>query len=105
MPFARTTLDSGVTVVTEHMSEVRSVTVGFWFDIGARDEPGELVGTSHFLEHLLFKGTSTRSAKDIANAFDAVEETSTPSPARSTPATTRVCLMTICRWRSTCLPT
>ena len=72
MPFARTTLDSGVTVVTEHMSEVRSVTVGFWFDIGARDEPGELAGTSHFLEHLLFKGTATRSAKDIADAFDAV---------------------------------
>jgi predicted Zn-dependent peptidase len=72
MAFARTTLDSGVTVVTEHMSEVRSVTVGFWFDIGARDEPGELAGTSHFLEHLLFKGTPTRSAKDIANAFDAV---------------------------------
>src|SRR5680860_402031 len=72
MPFARTTLDSGSTVVTEHMSEVRSVTVGFWFDIGARDEPDELAGTSHFLEHLLFKGTESRSAKDIADAFDAV---------------------------------
>ena len=72
MPFARTTLDSGATVVTEHMSGVRSVTVGFWFDIGARDEPDELAGTSHFLEHLLFKGTESRSAKDIADAFDAV---------------------------------
>jgi predicted Zn-dependent peptidase len=72
MTFARTTLDSGATVVTEHMSEVRSVTVGFWFDIGARDEPAALAGTSHFLEHLLFKGTKERSAKDIADAFDAV---------------------------------
>ena len=72
MAFARTTLDSGATVVTEKMTEVRSVTVGFWFDIGARDEPEELAGTSHFLEHLLFKGTNTRSAKDIADAFDAV---------------------------------
>ena len=72
MTFARTTLDSGATVVTEHMSSVRSVTVGFWFDIGARDEPDDLAGTSHFLEHLLFKGTPTRSAKDIADAFDAV---------------------------------
>ena len=72
MKFTRTTLDSGVTVVTEHMSEVRSVSVGFWFDVGSRDEPDSLAGTSHFLEHLLFKGTPTRTAKDIADAFDAV---------------------------------
>jgi predicted Zn-dependent peptidase len=70
--FERTTLDSGVTVVTERMSEVRSVSVGFWFDVGSRDEPSALSGTSHFLEHLLFKGTEKRSAKDIANMFDAV---------------------------------
>jgi predicted Zn-dependent peptidase len=70
--FERTKLDSGVTVVTERMSEVRSVSVGFWFDVGSRDEPSALSGTSHFLEHLLFKGTAKRSAKDIANMFDAV---------------------------------
>ena len=62
----------GKTVVTEHMSEVRSVSVGFWFDVGSRDEPPALAGTSHFLEHLLFKGTGERSAKDIANIFDSV---------------------------------
>ena len=72
MKFRRSTLDSGLTVVTEKMSEVRSVSVGFWFDVGARDEPDKLAGASHFLEHLLFKGTHTRSAKDIANQFDAV---------------------------------
>src|ERR687892_1775027 len=72
MPFARTTLDSGATVVTERMSGVRSVTVGFWFDIGSRDEPEELAGASHFLEHLLFKGTERRSAQDIAEAVEAV---------------------------------
>lgn len=72
MRFARTVLDSGATVVTESMTEVRSVSCGFWFDVGARDEPDSLAGTSHFLEHLLFKGTPKRSAKDIANAFDAV---------------------------------
>ncbi len=72
MRFAKSTLDSGITVVTEEMTEVRSVSVGFWFDVGARDEPEGLAGTSHFLEHLLFKGTLTRSAKDIADAFDAV---------------------------------
>src|SRR5919202_4497916 len=54
------------------MEEVRSATVGFWFDVGSRDEPDSLAGTSHFLEHLLFKGTPTRTAKDIADAFDAV---------------------------------
>jgi predicted Zn-dependent peptidase len=72
MGFSRTVLDSGTTVVTERMSEVRSVSVGLWFDVGARDEPDPLAGTSHFLEHLLFKGTPTRTAKEIADAFDAV---------------------------------
>jgi predicted Zn-dependent peptidase len=72
LKFERTVLDSGATVVTEPMSEVRSASVGFWFDVGSRDEPESLAGTSHFLEHLLFKGTPTRTAKDIADAFDAV---------------------------------
>jgi predicted Zn-dependent peptidase len=72
LKFTRTKLDNGATVVTERMSEVRSVSAGFWFDVGSRDEPDALAGTSHFLEHLLFKGTPTRSAKDIANTFDAV---------------------------------
>lgn len=58
--------------MTERMSEVRSVSVGFWFDVGSRDEPDPMAGTSHFLEHLLFKGTPTRTAKNIADAFDAV---------------------------------
>ncbi len=72
MTFSRTTLDTGITVVTERMNEVRSATAGFWFDVGSRDEPTELAGTSHFLEHLLFKGTPSRTAKDIADGFDAV---------------------------------
>ncbi|CAN5633385.1 pitrilysin family protein [soil metagenome] len=72
MTFERTTLDSGVTVVTEPMAGLRSASVGFWFDVGSRDEPSPLAGTSHFLEHLLFKGTPSHTAKDIANAFDAV---------------------------------
>jgi len=70
--FERSELASGATVVTEAMPGVRSVSCGFWFDVGSRDEPASLAGTSHFLEHLLFKGTPTRSAKDIADAFDAV---------------------------------
>jgi len=59
-------------VVTERMPEVRSVTAGFWVATGSRDEEPALAGASHFLEHLLFKGTERRSARDIAEAVDAV---------------------------------
>jgi predicted Zn-dependent peptidase len=51
---------------------VRSVTLGIWVAAGSRDEPPQIAGSSHFLEHLMFKGTKTRSARDIAEAFDAV---------------------------------
>jgi predicted Zn-dependent peptidase len=54
------------------MSHVRSVSIGLWVDVGSRDEPAELAGASHFLEHMLFKGTPSRDAQEIANAFDAV---------------------------------
>jgi predicted Zn-dependent peptidase len=67
-----TVLPSGVTVVTERMPSVRSATVGLWIGVGSRDEQPEQAGCSHFLEHLLFKGTSKRSARDIAEALDAV---------------------------------
>lgn len=68
----RTELASGVRVITERMSEARSVSVGMWFAVGSRDEPAEIAGASHFLEHLLFKGTEERSARSIATAVDAV---------------------------------
>ncbi len=68
----RTVLDSGARVVTERMPDARSVTTGFYFGVGARDERPELQGASHFLEHLLFKGTPERSAREIAQAVDAV---------------------------------
>jgi predicted Zn-dependent peptidase len=68
----RTDLPSGVRVVTERMPEARSVSVGMWFGVGSRDEPAEIAGASHFLEHLLFKGTEDRSARGIAMAVDAV---------------------------------
>jgi predicted Zn-dependent peptidase len=67
-----TTLGHGLRVVTEHLPGARSVTTGFWVGVGGRDEaPGE-AGASHFLEHLLFKGTADRSAVAIAEAIDAV---------------------------------
>jgi predicted Zn-dependent peptidase len=72
MPIDRTEFGSGLRVVTERMPGVRSVALGFWVLAGSRDEPPPISGSSHFLEHLLFKGTRTRSARDIADAFDAV---------------------------------
>jgi predicted Zn-dependent peptidase len=54
------------------MPHVRSVSIGLWIDTGSRDESDDIAGAAHFLEHMLFKGTPTRSAQEIANAFDAV---------------------------------
>ena len=68
----RTVLPGGLKIVTEAMPGVRSASVGIWVPVGSRDETPALAGTSHFLEHLLFKGTATRSALDIASAMDAV---------------------------------
>jgi predicted Zn-dependent peptidase len=68
----RTVLPSGLRIVTEQMAGTRSASVGVWVDVGSRDETPALHGCSHFLEHLLFKGTSTRSAFDISIALDAV---------------------------------
>ncbi len=69
---ARSEYASGLRVVTEQMPEMRSVALGVWVDVGSRDERQRMSGASHFLEHLLFKGTKERTAKEIAEAFDAV---------------------------------
>ena len=68
----RARLDSGLRVVTERLPALRSVAVGFWVGTGSRDEPDRLAGASHFLEHLLFKGTPTRRAVEIAEAVESV---------------------------------
>jgi predicted Zn-dependent peptidase len=68
----RTVLPGGLRVVSEAMPGVRSISVGIWVPVGSRDESTTLAGTSHFLEHLLFKGTTDRTALDIASAMDAV---------------------------------
>ena len=70
--FERTRLPSGLRVLTESMPELRSVAIGFWVGTGAIDEPDNLLGASHFLEHLLFKGTDTLAASEIANAIESV---------------------------------
>ncbi|BBX66340.1 putative zinc protease [Mycobacterium saskatchewanense] len=68
----RTTLPGGLRVVTEHLPAVRSASVGVWVGVGSRDEGATVAGAAHFLEHLLFKSTPTRTAVDIAQAMDAV---------------------------------
>ncbi len=67
-----TQLDSGLTVATERVLGARSVATGVWVGVGARDEPADLSGVSHFLEHLLFKGTEERSAREISAAIERV---------------------------------
>lgn len=68
----RTVLRSGVRVLSERVPGARSSTIGFWVAAGSRDEIPGGFGSTHFLEHLLFKGTTTRSALDIAVSFDSV---------------------------------
>ncbi len=67
-----TTLDNGLRIITHHMPTVHSVAVGCWVDTGSRDEVGQEAGASHFLEHLLFKGSEAWSARDISEAFDRI---------------------------------
>jgi predicted Zn-dependent peptidase len=68
----RTVLPGGVRVVTEAMPGARSATLGLWINVGSRDEIRSLAGATHFLEHLLFKGTRRRTAMDISAELDAV---------------------------------
>jgi predicted Zn-dependent peptidase len=68
----QTTLPNGLVVATEFMPHVRSVSAGIWIRTGSRNETPELGGISHFIEHMLFKGTSRRKAEDIAREVDSV---------------------------------
>src|SRR5215203_5909535 len=68
----RDALDNGIRLVTESMSHVRSVSLGVWLARGSRHETDEESGIAHFVEHMLFKGTATRSAEDIAQAIDSI---------------------------------
>ena len=70
--YRKTTLPNGIRLVTEWIPHVRSIAVGVWVDTGSRHEPADRGGISHFIEHLVFKGTESRSAEDIARAVDSV---------------------------------
>jgi predicted Zn-dependent peptidase len=70
MFYRKTVLDNGITVISEPMDSVRSITLGIWFAVGSRDESAPEAGMSHFMEHMMFKGTPTRSARSISEEFD-----------------------------------
>ncbi len=72
MSVRRTVLPSGLRIVTEEVSSVRSAAVGIWVNVGSRDETPAVAGASHFLEHLLFKGTKTRTALEISSSIESV---------------------------------
>jgi len=71
-PVVRTVLPSGLRIVTEEVPSVRSAAIGIWVNVGSRDETPAVAGASHFLEHLLFKGTTRRSALEISATIEAV---------------------------------
>src|ERR1700749_410133 len=68
----RTVLPNGLTILTERMENARSVAMGVWVRAGSRHEIAELNGISHFVEHMVFKGTETRTAQRIAREVDAI---------------------------------
>ncbi len=70
--FKKIILDNGIPVLIEAGKETRSVSIGIWIKVGARNEPGQKNGISHFLEHMFFKGTQKRTAKDIAVEIDSL---------------------------------
>jgi predicted Zn-dependent peptidase len=71
-PIVRDVLDNGIRLLTERMTQVRSISIGVWLTRGSRHETAERGGIAHFVEHMLFKGTTTRSAEDIAQAIDSI---------------------------------
>ncbi|MCL2708807.1 MAG: insulinase family protein, partial [Defluviitaleaceae bacterium] len=66
------TLENGLRVVMEPMTSVRSISFGIWVRNGSRNEDALTYGVSHFIEHMMFKGTESRSAKDIADTMDSL---------------------------------
>ena len=66
----KTVLDNGTTVISRTMPDVRSVSLGLWFNVGSRDERPDQAGLTHFMEHMMFKGTPTKGPLDISMHFD-----------------------------------
>lgn len=70
--YSKTVLDNGITVISEEIGHIRSVSIGIWVQCGSRQEGALTKGAAHFIEHMLFKGTHERSAFDIVSAIDSV---------------------------------
>jgi len=70
--YRKTVLPNGLRIVSEELTHVRSVSVGVWIDVGSRDESSTMNGISHFIEHMVFKGTANRSVKEIARSIESV---------------------------------
>ena len=70
--YVKRILPNGMRLITERIDNMRTVSVGIWVGNGSRYEPAELGGVSHFIEHMIFKGTEKRSARHIAIAIDAL---------------------------------
>jgi predicted Zn-dependent peptidase len=68
----RQVLPNGLTIITEQMSHIRSASIGIWLETGSRDEDAEWNGISHFIEHMVFKGTKHRTAEEIARQVDSI---------------------------------
>lgn len=68
--YKKTVLPNGIKVLTETIPYVKSFSLGFWFNVGSRDENTANSGVSHFIEHMLFKGTKKRTAGKIANEIE-----------------------------------
>jgi predicted Zn-dependent peptidase len=94
-----TRLANGLTVATDRMDSVETVSLGAWVRVGTRHERAELNGVAHFLEHMVFKGTERRSARDIAQEIEAVGGHLNAYTGRR-PFMRRSWRNT-CRWRST----
>lgn len=70
MFYRKTVLDNGITVLSEHVASVHSISLGFWFQVGSRDELPAEAGMSHFNEHMMFKGTPSVDAQQLSERFD-----------------------------------
>ena len=70
--YKKTILPNGVRIVTEEIPHVRSLSLGFWIETGSRDESSANNGISHFIEHMVFKGTKKRNVKEIAQSIESV---------------------------------
>src|SRR5258708_12605783 len=68
----REVLPNGLSIITEEMKHIRSISIGIWIKTGSRDEDLQLNGISHFIEHMVFKGTKHRTAEEIARQVDSI---------------------------------